>query len=576
MSRQQFNSRNNIGKVLTFQKSGSTSSFDPAIAFSSGSRRVSWKLYNGTGTTQSAGNSIAYTGFTSDGAIRTIEMRGNDFSNISNFNLSNDNLYGRLDLTSVINQSGIFSVSTNPMLTGITHGPSSNPIATYAVSSCNLIGNLDLTPLSGGIGGTFTTFGNANLTGITHASSSNNFITYQVAQCNLTGNLNLMPLSGLGGSFTAFSNPNLTGITHSPSPNNFTEYNVSSCGLIGNINLSMLKLGTFFAVSSNPNLTGITHGPSSNNFTTYYAYSCGLRGNLDVSPLSGLGGNFYVYSNPNLTGITHSPSLNSFTEYNATSCGLIGNLDVSMLKLGGSFTVSSNSNLTGITHSLSPNNFTTYRVSSCNLIGNLDLRSFSGLGGDFSTSNNPNLTGITHTASTRNFGSYSVNNCNLIGTLDLTPLSGFGQNSPIPENTFNSFNFRVDNNANLTTVLFPTVTTYFRNKQNITGNGAFVMNNCDLDYVDFRPLSGATLTGGTSFGNPIIYLKDNSMTAGDVNHILDDFLYNATNNSIGWSNINLNIGGTNSAPDFSSGGYNGIAAVNALTNPPYNWTITHS
>jgi hypothetical protein len=82
MNRQQFNSRNNIGKVLTFQKSGVTSSFDPTITFTSGSRRVSWKLYNGTGTTQVAGNNIAYTGFTSDGAIRTVEMRGNSFKNI--------------------------------------------------------------------------------------------------------------------------------------------------------------------------------------------------------------------------------------------------------------------------------------------------------------------------------------------------------------------------------------------------------------------------------------------------------------------------------------------------------------
>ena len=97
MSRQQFNSRNNIGKVLTFQKSGSTSSFDPTIAFSSGSKRVSWKLYNGTGTTQSAGNSITYSGFTSDGAIRTIEMRGNSFKNINTFNLGSDNLFGNLD-----------------------------------------------------------------------------------------------------------------------------------------------------------------------------------------------------------------------------------------------------------------------------------------------------------------------------------------------------------------------------------------------------------------------------------------------------------------------------------------------
>ena len=66
------------------------------------------------------------------------------------------------------------------------------------------------------------------------------------------------------------------------------------------------------------------------------------------------------------------------------------------------------------------------------------------------------------------------------------------------------------------------------------------------------------------------------MSTGDVNHILDDFLYNATNNSVGWSNINLNIAGSNSAPDSSSGGYDGLSAIATLTSPPYNWTITHN
>ena len=528
MSRQQFNSRNNIGKVLTFQKSGSTSSFDPNVAFISGSRRVSWKLYNGTGTTQVAGNSITYTGFTSDTSLRNIEMRGGDFTKINFFSLANDNLFGNLDV-SELSSVNIFEVHTNP-----------------------------------------------NLTGITHAPSTNNFTTYYAFSCNLKGNLDLSSLSGLGGDFRVLGNPNLTGITHTPSSQVFSVYQAYTCDLKGNHDLSMFpNLGGNLNLAYNPDLTGITLAPSSTNFTTYQFNDCDLSGNLDLSLLSGLGGTFTVYNNPNLTGITHAPSSNNFTSYYAQGCDLKGNLDLSMLKLGGIFTVATNSGLTSITHSVSTNVFTSYSVSSCGLIGNLDLRSFSGLGGSFTASNNPNLTGITHTASTSNFGSYVVNNCNLTGTLDLTLLSGFGQNSPIPESTFNSFNCRVDNNANLTNVLFPAVTTYFRNKQNITGNGAFVMNACNLDYVDFRPLSGATLTGGTSFGNPIMYLKDNSMTAADVNHILQDFLYNATNNPTGWSNINLDIGGTNANPDAISGGYDGLAAIATLIGAPYNWTITY-
>ena len=51
---------------------------------------------------------------------------------------------------------------------------------------------------------------------------------------------------------------------------------------------------------------------------------------------------------------------------------------------------------------------------------------------------------------------------------------------------------------------------------------------------------------------------------------------NTTYNPTGWSNVNLNISGTNDAPDSSSGGYNGLAAISFLTGSPYNWTITHS
>ena len=296
MSRQQFAARNNIGSVLTFQKSGSTSSFDPDISFSSSSRRVSWKLNNGTNVTQTAGNSITYTGFTSDTGIRTIEMRGNSFSGLNQFILDGDNLYGNLNL----------------------------------------------------------------------------------------------PFSGLGGDFR---------------------------------------------VQSNSGLTGITHVPSLQNFSSYYASDCNLTGTLDLSPLSKLGGQ--------------------------------------------------------------------------------------------------NI-GIT-------FGVVSL-----------------------------------DYNLNLTNIIFPNSTQFFKNTDLGVANGAFVLNNCNLGYVDFKPLSGATLVSGATVGIPRIYIRDNNMTTSDVNHILVDFSGNATHNPTGWSNIDLDIGGTNDAPDLGSGGYNGLAAISFLTGSPRNWVITTS
>ena len=474
MNRQQFNSGNNIGQVLTFQKSGATTSFDPFVQFASGSRRVSWRLNNGSGTTQIAGNGITYTGFTSDNGIRTIEMRGNSFRDITNFTLDSDNLFGSLNIPFEL--GGTFVTSSNPNLTGVTHVPSSRVITTYQINNCNITGNHDLSMFPN-LGGTFNAGANNNLTGITHTPSSQNFSTYRVAICNLTGNLNL-PLSGLGGSFW---------------------------------------------VHNNPKLTGITHVPSSQNFSQYWAFDCNLTGNLNL-PLSGLGGGFEVYNNSGLTSITHVTSSQNFSQYYAYQCNLTGNLNLP----------------------------------------------FSGLGGEFWVNGNTGLTSITHVTSSRNFSSYYAYGCNLTGTLDLSPLTKLGgSSSGISLGVVSTYS-----NPNLTNIILPNTTQFFRNSSNSENNGAFVLYSCNFDYIDFKPLSGATfLTGAT--GNPRISLRDNGMVAADVNRIFVDFSGNATSNPTGWSKINLNIGGTNANPDSSSGGYNGLAAISFLTGSPYNWTITY-
>jgi hypothetical protein len=522
MNKQHFNLRNNIGKVITFQKSGSTNSFDPTITFSYGTRRVSWRLNNGTDTTQVAGNNIVYTGFTSDVGVRTIEMRGNSFKNIDTFNLSNDNLYGSLDLTKIEDLGGQFLLVNNPNLTGITHSPSSNNFTTYQVSGCGLIGNIDVSMLK--LGGTFYAYLNPNLTGVTHGSSTNTIIDYQVSNCNIIGNLDVSPLSGLSQSFKVYSNPNLT---------------------------------------------GITHAPSSNDFTSYQAYSCGLIGNLDLTPLSGLGGQFWVSNSPNLTGITHSPSSNNMNTYQVTNCGIIGNHDLTMFpNLGSSFNMSSNLFLTGITHTYSSRIFSIYNVIGSNLTGNHNLSMFPNLGGSLNFNQNTLLTGITHTASTINILNYIAVGCNLIGTLDLSML-----NLGVTGST--SGFISLQSNPNLNNVIFPNVSNIFRNNSNSISNYAFVLKQCNFDYVDFKPLSGSTLLSGASIGLPAIELQDNNMNAGDVNHILDDFKTMVINNPSGWSNIRLFIGGTNSDPDSSSGGFNGISAISTLTGSPYNWTITY-
>jgi hypothetical protein len=282
-----------------------------------------------------------------------------------------------------------------------------------------------------------------------------------------------------------------------------------------------------------------------------------------------LGGSFNMSSNSNLTGVTHTASTQIFTSYNLSSCKITGNHNVSMLtNLGGTFTMFLNPNLTGVTHTASTQIFTSYNLSSCKITGNHDMSMFPNLGGSLLFNSNAYLTGITHTASTVNITDYNAVSCDLRGTLDLSML-----NLGVTGSTRGWVNLLA--NPNLTNVLFPTVSNIFRNNLNSSSNYAFVLKQCNFDYIDFKPLSGSTLLSGATIGLPAIELQDNTMGAGDVNHILDDFKNMATNNPSGWSNIRLFIGGTNTDPDSSSGGYDGLAAIATLTGSPYNWTITY-
>jgi hypothetical protein len=521
--RQQFNSRNNISKILRFQKSGSTASFFSVISFTNALRRASFKFFNGVETKQIAGNSITYTGFTSDSEIRDIEMRFYTDTSLNTLRLENDNLYGNIDFSSLsgVTNSLTLRVSGNPSLTGVTNVPPKTSIF-YCMNS-NLTGNLNFG--SSNIGD-FRVTNNIKLTGITHVTTSANTSTYNASNCDLIGDIDLTPITALGGIFNLSYNPNLTGITHTTSNRNFTSYSVNDCNLKGELNLTMLSnLGGNFAAYNNLELTGIIHIGSSSTFTFYQAYYCNLTGNLNV-PFSGLGGNFNLQVNPNLTGVTHVASTNIFNGYYITNCDIIGNHDLSML---------------------------------------------SNLGGEFDLSYNPNLTGVTHTSSTQNFTSYFITFCNLTGVHDISMLSNLGGDN----NNFVYPRVQLQENPNLNNIIFPTTTKYFKNSSNLDGGACFQFYGCDLDYVNFKPLSGATLLSGVTIGNPKILLRDNNMSSADVNHILDDFKYNATNNPTGWSNINLNIGGTNSDPDSSSGGYDGLAALSFLTGSPYNWTITY-
>jgi hypothetical protein len=579
MSRQQFSSSNNVGKILTLQKSGSTVSFDPSVSFI-GSKRVSWRLDNGVSITQVAGNSIVYTGFTSDTSIREFELRTNSFKNIIEIIMNNDNLYGHIDLTNsnnLWNLDGNINFSDNIGITGITNpmmgvGTLGLSLSNYNLSNCNLLGNLNMTPISGDVS-SFILHQNPNLTSITFSNTTN--IRSQISgyQCNLIGNINI-PFSG--SSFQIQQNPNLTGITFTtPSIQSISLFNASTCNLTGTLDLINLSgIGGSFLVYSNTGLTNIIHAPSTNSFGAYWVYNSNLSGNFNLSMLSGIGGSFLAYSNPNLTGISHAYSVNNFTAYNLSQCNITGNLDLTMLPgLGGSFETSFNPNLTGITHTASTNSFSNYSTLFCNLIGNHDISMLTNIGGEISMSSNPLLTGITLTpASTRGLSIFNISSCDFQGTIDLTPFTGFGSTS-----IFSSSQIKINANSGITNVIFPESNgLYYRNITNSLLNAAFGMYSCSLGYIDFKPLSGSTLISGATVGIPRFELFGNGMTTAEVNHILSDFDLISDLNYSGWTATSGTTGGyinisSNSAPDGSSGGYNGTGATINLVAK--GWTV---
>ena len=563
MSRGVFNSNNKVGDVIYLQKSGSTSSFDPLFNFSGlDPSRVSWRLDNGSDIIQIAGNSITYTGFTSDTSIRSIQIRGNKFTNANNIQMNNDNLYGDIDFSLLGSGDKTFYLWDNSNLTGITNPYVTGITSAYNVSSCNITGNLDMTPINGDITSFQVQF-NPNLTGITHNTASTVTGSYYAYTCDLTGILNI-PFS-TPQSFRVDNNDKLSGITHVLSTNVMSSYNADRCDLIGNHDMSMFtNLGGDFRIYSNSNLTGITHTASTQLFTIYYAYGCNLTGNHDISMFPNLGGTFWVGNNPNLTGVTHTASTQVFNHYNvshsspSTNIGLIGNHDISMFpNLGGNFRLGNNDRLTGITHTATTQVFTWYYAYGCDLTGNHDMSMLTGLGGDFRIYSNSGLTSVTHTASTQLFSNYNVNNCNISGVHDMSMFTGLGGNFNMSGNAlltgvthtastkvFTNYyinncdikpthdfsmlsslggNIRVDNNIELVDIINPPST------EDITYYWA---GNCNLNYIDFYPLSGASISD--------IQLQDNTMVVGDVNHILVDFYtLNNTYFQPGWSGVTL-------------------------------------
>ena len=516
MSRGIFNSNNKTTEVFTFKtNSDSGTTFDPQITSNSGGSNRRVHIDYGDGSVgYETGPNFSHT-YSDNGDIKDVKVYFGDFDNIIALNLFNDDIYGTLDLINPSFRNCYnFSLDNNSLLSGVTHGYNPSNTTQYYLDNCNITGNHDLSMFPN-LGGDFKMQGNPNLTSITHTGSSKVFTYYWLFSCDITGNHDLSMFPNLGGIFIMSLNPNLTGVAHTYSPQTFTNYIISSCNITGNHDLTMFpNLGGGFSMHSNPILTGITHTGSSEVFTSYQLYGCNITGNHDLSMFPNLGGSFRLDNNPNLTGVTHT---------------------------------------------YSPQTFSSYWLYNCDITGNHDMSMFPNLGGGFIMDFNPNLTSVTHTASTQTIGLYRINSCGSLIESDVSMLSGL------------SGHYTTYQNLSLTGVTFPLTTGTFKNS--VSSDLAFAMSsNPNLGYVDFKPLSGATMDVNSTYGCTID-IRSHGMTSGEVNRTLTDFEWITTNNPTRWSGVTLDIS-SNSVPDTTSDGYNGISALSTLTGATYQWTIT--
>jgi len=106
-------------------------------------------------------------------------------------------------------------------------------------------------------------------------------------------------------------------------------------------------------------------------------------------------------------------------------------------------------------------------------------------------------------------------------------------------------------NTSMTSLILP------NSNQTISIFQAFSCNV--LGYIDFKTLSGSSSNGIN------IMVNDNNWSSSIVNHVLYDL------DKIGWLSGTCTICGTNSTPDTSSGGYNGILAYNNLTGKSWQF-----
>jgi len=170
----------------------------------------------------------------------------------------------------------------------------------------------------------------------------------------------------------------------------------------------------------------------------------------------------------------------------------------------------------------------------------IDLSVFTKFSGscEFRVKNNALVTSILFPTTTAGSGMLTISNNDAVTSVDLSGISSI----------YNTL--QVSTSLNLTSITLPTIT--------VLSYTNYIFSSNDLNYFNMSVLSDMF-----AFNNVDVDLRNNNMDVADVNHILVDLAAHVSGESAGgdYTGRTIRIQGSNDAPDGSSGGYDGDQAV---------------
>lgn len=523
--------------------------FNGSVSFSvsySGSNPV-WDMGDGTILNGTVVNHVY-----ADSTEKTVTVSVNNISLLTGIGSFSAKQITEVDLSNLTHLSGTINFSNNINLTVFLQPASmSAPGAFFFHDNTNFAGVLDLSNMI--FSQTVYIYNLPNATQVIF-NNSNQFVrNFRAQSSGWTGNFQFygiqinQPIAG--GTCWLSNCPDITTITHNPNPQNTNSYTTENCAnLTGNLDLSMMGIDTFFQFQNCPLLTGITHRAYavSPSMDRYFAHGTGII-NLDLSMLGGIGGRIRVFDCPDLETVnlgSSTKNLNEIWFYNNPK--MLG-LDFSNLSnIGGSMIIYGNDVATfyNFPAVASPNTLSILMYEN-NLLTSIDLSNVN-IAGNIDLYENDILATISLPASSGAITRFRAFDNPVLTSLDLSGLS------------FASFVSSIEaQQCPLLTSFVPptlpngTVVQTF-NLSGIGAVGVFALQNMN-DYSDID--------------THITNIQDNSYTTAEVNEMLVKFDSIAVG---GFISRNFYIDGTNSAPDSSSGGFNGNAAKSSIQSKGYN------